>query len=149
MIKKIITVIVLTTLFAGCSSGGIKNLVEQPKVSIEKVEMGQLTLSGGSARFLLKIDNPNRFPLPLSGFDYGLRLNGVEVANGDKEQKVTIAGGESKLVEIPIIFSFSNMLSLLPNVLSSRHLNYDLKGSIHFPWFNLPFSRSGETSLSL
>ena len=138
----------LMTLLAGCSSTGIKDLVERPKVSIEKVQMGKLTLSGGSAKFLLKIENPNRFPIPLQGFDYGLRLNGVEVANGTREQKVSIGGGESKVVEVPLVFSFTNMVSLLPNLLSSRSLKYDLKGSIHFPWFNLPFSRSGGTSLS-
>ncbi|MCK5810430.1 MAG: LEA type 2 family protein [Cocleimonas sp.] len=148
MIKKIITIIALITLLAGCSSTGIKDLVERPKVSIQDVKMGKLTLSGGSARFLLKIENPNRFPIPLQGFDYGLRLNGVEVANGNREQKVTIAGGESKVVEVPLVFSFSNMMSLLPNVLGNRSLKYDLKGSIHFPWFNLPFNRSGGTSLS-
>ncbi len=138
----------LMTLLAGCSSTGIKDLVERPKVSIEKVKMGKLTLSGGSAKFLLKIENPNRFPIPLQGFDYGLRLNGVEVANGTREQKVTIGGGETKIVEVPLVFSFTNMISLLPNLLSSRSLKYDLKGSIHFPWFKLPFSRSGGTSLS-
>jgi LEA14-like dessication related protein len=148
MIKKIISIIALMTLLAGCSSNGIKDLVERPKVSIQKVEMGKLTLSGGSAKFLLKIENPNRFPIPLQGFDYGLRLNGVEVANGSREQKVTIAAGESKVVAVPLVFSFSNMLTLLPNVFSSRSLKYDLKGSIHFPWFKLPFSRSGGTSLS-
>ena len=148
MIKKIITIMALMTLLAGCSSNGIKDLVERPKVSIQKVEMGKLSLSGGSAKFLLKIENPNRFPIPLQGFDYGLRLNGVEVANGTREQKVTIGGGESKTVSVPLVFSFTNMLTLLPNIMSSRSLKYDLKGSIHFPWFNLPFSRSGGTSLS-
>jgi LEA14-like dessication related protein len=111
--------------------------------------MGKLTLSGGSAKFFLKIDNPNRFPIPLSGFDYALRLNGVEVANGTKEKRVTIASGGSDVIAIPLVFSFTNMMSLLPNVLKSRNLKYDLKGSIHFPWFKLPFSRSGGTSLSL
>ncbi len=148
MIKKIITILALIALLSGCSSTGIKDLVEQPKVSIENVQMGKLSLSGGSARFLLKIENPNRFPIPLQGFDYGLRLNGVEVANGTREKKVTIGGGESQIVEVPLVFSFSNMVSLLPNLLSSGSLKYDLKGSIHFPWFNLPFSRSGGTSLS-
>ncbi len=141
-------VITSIMLFVGCSSNGVKGLVERPKVSIEKVEMGKLTLAGGSANFLLKIENPNRFSIPLSGFDYGLRLNGVEVANGNREQKVTIQAGESKVVEIPIVFSFSNMISLLPNLINNRNLKYDLAGSIHFPWFNLPFSRSGGTSLS-
>ncbi|MCK5917177.1 MAG: LEA type 2 family protein [Cocleimonas sp.] len=148
MVKKIITIIALVTFLVGCSSNGLKDLVERPKVSVDNVKMGKLTLSGGSAKFLLKIENPNRFPIPLQGFDYGLRLNGVEVANGSREQKVTIAGGESKMVEVPLVFSFTNMMNLLPNVFSSRDLKYDLKGSIHFPWFNLPFSRSGGTSLS-
>ena len=141
-------ILALIMPFIGCSSNGVKGLVERPKVSIEKVKMGKLTLSGGSANFLLKIENPNHFPIPLSGFDYGLRLNGVEVANGNREQKTTIQAGESKLVDIPIIFSFSNMISLLPNLINNRNLKYDLAGSIHFPWFNLPFSRSGGTSLS-
>lgn len=148
MIKKIITIIALITLLSGCSSNGVKGIIERPKVSIDKVEMGKLTLAGGSAKFLLKIENPNQFSIPLSGFDYGLRLNGVEVANGNREHKVTIQAGESKVVEIPIVFSFTNMMSLLPNLLSNKSLNYDLAGSIHFPWFNLPFSRSGGTSLS-
>ena len=138
----------LMVLISGCSSNGIKDLVERPKVSIEKVEMGKLTLAGGSAKFILKISNPNRFAIPLSGFDYGLRLNGVEVANGNREHKVTIQAGESKVVEIPMVFSFTNMMNLLPNLLNNRNLKYDLAGSIHFPWFNLPFNRSGGTSLT-
>jgi LEA14-like dessication related protein len=138
----------LMTLLLGCSSNGMKGVVERPRVSIEKVEMGKLTLAGGSAKFVLKISNPNRFAIPLSGFDYGLRLNGVEVANGNREQKVLIQAGESKVVAVPMIFSFTNMMSLLPNLFNNRSLKYDLAGSIHFPWFNLPFSRSGGTSLS-
>lgn len=138
----------LMTLLSGCSSNGMKGVVERPSVSIEKVEMGKLTLAGGSAKFILKIGNPNRFAIPLSGFDYGLRLNGVEVANGNREQKVMIPAGESKVVAVPMVFSFGNMMNLLPNLLNNQSLKYDLAGSIHFPWFNLPFSRSGGTSLS-
>lgn len=148
MIKKIVMILGVITLLSACSSSGIKGMVERPDVSIQKVEMGNLSLSGGSAKFLVKINNPNRFPIPLSGFDYGLSLNGIEVANGTREQKVMIGAGEAKIVAVPLLFSFSNMLHLLPNILSSRNLKYDLAGSIHFPWFKLPFSRSGGTSLS-
>jgi len=148
MVKKIVLILGLISLLVGCSSAGIKGVVERPEVSIEKVEMGKLSLSGGSAKFLIKIKNPNRFPIPLSGFDYGLSLNGIEVANGTREQKVTIGGGESKVVAVPLVFSFSNIFHLLPNLINSRNLKYDLSGSIHFPWFKLPFSRTGGTSFS-
>ena len=148
MIKKILMIVGVMALLSACASNGIKGVVERPEVSVEKVEMGKLSFSGGSAMFTVNIRNPNRFPIPLSGFDYGLRLNGIEVANGSREERVTIAAGESRSLEVPLVFSFTNMINLLPNLLSSRSLQYDLAGSIHFPWFNLPFNRSGGTSLS-
>jgi len=64
--------------------------------------MGNFNLSGGSAIFVLNITNPNSFPIPLTGFDYGLKLNGVEVANGVKEQRVTIAARQSQKLEVPL-----------------------------------------------
>ncbi|KAG1694771.1 Iron-sulfur cluster carrier protein [Nymphon striatum] len=92
-----------------CSSGGIKGLVEEPTIQVHKVEMGNFNLSGGSATFVLDIQNPNSFPIPLSGFDYGLRLNGIQVAQGVKQQRVTIGAKQSQKMEIPLHFSFTNM----------------------------------------
>jgi len=105
--------------------------------------MGNFNLSGGSAVFILDIQNPNRFPIPLSGFDYGLKLNGVQVAQGNKEQRVTIRGGESHKLEVPLQLSFTNMINMLPGVLRNRQIDYSLGGSVHLPWFNIPFQRSG------
>ncbi len=135
-------------LLTSCSSSGIKGVIEPPKVQVHKVKMGHFNLSGGTATFVLDIQNPNKFPIPLSGFDYGLSLNGVEVARGDKEQRVTINGGQSQKVEVPLTLSFSNMINMLPGLLRSRQLNYQLGGSVHLPWFNIPFQRVGTTVLS-
>ena len=135
-------------LLSSCSSNGIKDLVEPPKVQVHKVKMGKFNLSGGTATFILNIQNPNRFPIPLAGFDYGLSLNGVQVAKGDKEHKVTIQAGQSQKVEVPLTLSFGNMFNMLPGLLRSRQLNYQLDGSVHLPWFNIPFQRIGTTALS-
>ena len=140
-------VISLSLLLTACGSSGIKGVVEPPNVKVHDVEMGGFNLSGGTATFVLAIQNPNRFPIPLSGFDYGLSLNGVQVANGNKEHKTTIKSGESQLVRVPLKLSFTNMMSMLPGVLRSRNLDYKLNGSIHFPWFNIPFQRAGNTNL--
>lgn len=134
-------------LLSACSSGGIKGLVEPPKVQVHKVEMGNISLSGGSATFVLDIQNPNRFSIPLSVIDYGLSLNGVRVAQGEREQRVSIKGGQSQKVEIPLQLSFSNMINMLPGLMRDRRLNYELGGSVHLPWFNIPFQRAGSTTL--
>ena len=141
-------ILLLSVFLTACSSSGIKGIVEPPKVQVHKVQMGRFNMSGGTATFILNIQNPNSFPIPLSGFDYGLSLNGVPVARGDKEKKVTIKGGGSEKVEVPLTLSFGNMMNMLPGLLRSRQLNYQLDGSVHLPWFNIPFKRAGTTSLS-
>jgi len=140
-------IILFTTWLSACSSNGIKGVAETPTVKVHKVQMGNFNLSGGSAIFVLNITNPNSFPIPLTGFDYGLKLNGVEVANGVKEQRVTIAARQSQKLEVPLTLSFSNMISMLPNLLSSGQVNYTLGGRLHFPWIKIPFQRSGSASL--
>ena len=147
MRKIFILLAFIVTFLSACSSAGIKGLVEPPKVQVHKLEMGSLNLSGGSATIILNIQNPNKFPIPLAGFDYGLSLNGVQVAKGDKEHKVTIKSGETQKVSVPITLSFSNMLNMIPGLMRSRELDYSLDGSVHLPWFNIPFQRTGKTAL--
>jgi len=139
--------LVIALFLSACSSNGIKGLVEQPTIQVHKVQMGNFSLSGGSATFVLDIQNPNNFAIPLTGLDYGLRLNGVQVAEGNKSERVTIGARQSQKLEIPLQFSFSNMLNMLPGLLRNRSVNYDLGGSIHLPWFKIPFNRAGSTTV--
>ncbi|MEH6455248.1 MAG: LEA type 2 family protein [Cocleimonas sp.] len=140
-------ILFLSLWLSACSSGGIKGIAETPTVQVHKVEMGNFNLSGGSAVFVLNITNPNSFPIPLMGFDYGLRLNGIEVANGIKEQRVTIGARQSQKLEVPLSLSFSNMVNMLPNLLRTRKVNYSLGGRLHFPWIKIPFQRTGGANL--
>ena len=140
-------ILFLSVWLSACSSSGIKGIAETPVVQVHKVEMGNFSLSGGSAIFVLNITNPNSFPIPLTGFDYGLKLNGVEVANGVKEQRVTIGAKQSQKLEVPLSLSFTNMINMLPNLLSSRKVDYTLGGSLHFPWIKIPFQRTGGAAI--
>lgn len=145
--SPIFLILMMSLLLSACSSGGIKGLAETPTVQVHKVEMGSFNLSGGSATFVLNITNPNSFPIPLTGFDYGLRLNGIEVANGIKEQRVTIGANQSQKIEVPLSLSFTNMLNMLPNLLRSRKVDYSLGGNLHFPWIKIPFQRTGGAAI--
>ncbi len=145
--SSIFLLLMVTLGLSACSSGGLKGIAETPTVKVHKVEMGSFNLSGGSATFVLNISNPNSFPIPLTGFDYGLRLNGVEVANGIKEQRVTIGAKQSQKIEVPLSLSFTNMINMLPNLLRSRKVDYSLGGNLHFPWIKIPFQRTGGASI--
>ncbi|PID46788.1 MAG: Water stress and hypersensitive response domain-containing protein [Proteobacteria bacterium] len=149
--NKITSILILiSSLFfiTACSSGaGIKGIAEPPQVSVQNVQLKGLNWRGGQADFTLKVSNPNTFPLPLSGFDYRLRLNDVDVASGNREQSMTIPARQSQQVSVPLSLSFVNMASMLPSLLRQGTIQYALMGSVHLPWFKIPFKRSGTTNL--
>ncbi len=143
----VFTILFLSSWLSACSSSGIKGIAESPTVQVHKVEMGNFSFSGGSATFILNITNPNSFPIPLTGFDYGLSLNGIEVANGIKQERLTIGAKQSQKLEVPLLLSFSNMLNMLPNLFRTRKVDYALGGKLHFPWIKIPFQRTGGAAI--
>jgi len=148
IITTLITILSLLSITA-CSSGGggIKGIAEPPQVSVKDVRFDRLNWQGGDATFTINISNPNAFPLPLTGFDYALRINNIEVANGRREQSLRIAARQSQQVQVPLKVSFVNIARMLPALFGQGTMQYQLAGSAHLPWLNIPFSRSGSTKL--
>ena len=148
-ITSIITFIFCFLTINACSSNsvGIKGIAEPPSISVQNVNFERFTWQGGEAIFTLNLSNPNSFPLPLTGVDYALALNGAEVGKGSREQSLQIPPKQSKLVEFPLRLRFVNMANVLPGLIRQGTMRYDLRGSVHLPLFNIPFTRSGSTRL--
>ena len=151
MTKITTTLIFAISLFlitaCGPNGAGIKGVAEPPGVSVQDVSFERFTWQGGEALFTLNLSNPNSFPLPLTGVDYALSLNGVEVGNGSREQSLQIPARQSRMVQFPLRLSFVNMASVLPGLMQQGSMNYQLRGSVHLPLFKIPFTRSGSTRL--
>jgi LEA14-like dessication related protein len=146
MIKKLTLWILplFSFLFLSACSNGIKGVAETPEITVSGVKLGQFSLAGGDATLALKVRNPNSFSIPLRGLDYGLKLNGAEVAKGRTEGKLTLAGGETRIIQVPVQLDMMKLIRVAPGVLLDRRLNYDLSGHAHFPFINLPFQRTGD-----
>jgi len=150
MTKITSLILILISFFlTACSSsgGGIKGVAEPPTISVQDVNFERFTWQGGEAIFTLEMKNPNAFPLPLTGVDYALALNGVEVGKGSREQSIQVPPHQTRLVQFPLRLSFVNMASVLPGLLQQGNLQYQLRGAVHLPLFNIPFTRSGNTRL--
>ena len=144
----IIFVISLFSLTAcGPNGAGIKGIAEPPGVSVQDVSFQRFSWQGGEALISINLSNPNAFPLPLTGVDYALTLNGVEVGMGSREQSVQIPARQSRLVQFPLTLSFVNMASVLPGLMRQGTIQYQLSGSVHLPLFKIPFTRTGSTRL--
>jgi len=141
--KSFLLLFTLLIALSGCSS-----VIQQPKISIDNIELGELSLRKGEAVFTLKIHNPNSFPLYLYGIDYGLKLNEVSVAGGESREKIAIAARSQQKVRIPVTLSTMTLLKMIPQFLGDRQLKYELHGSVKTPIISLPFHRIGGINIS-
>ncbi len=138
---KTVSALFAAALLTACS--GVPGVVEQPKVSIQNIALQDISLTQGTAVVTLNIANPNAFPIPLQGIQYGLSLNGHQVASGDQNQGVSIGAGQEVPVNIPVKLDFMQLMQLAPEAMRARSLQYNLNGAVKLPFISVPFSRQG------
>ncbi len=145
--KKIYLVMVTVLFLALTSCGAVKEFVKSPTVAVKGANLQNLSATGGTINFSLAVKNPNAFAIKTNGLDYGLMINGIKVVNGALNNKISLPANGVQTMQLPVKFGFANIKELIPNILSSRKLDYKLGGSIHTPLLNLPFSKSGKLGM--
>jgi LEA14-like dessication related protein len=142
MLKRIPTLLSAALLLQSCASG-VPGVIEQPKISIQNISLQEISLTQGTALVTLNIANPNAFPIPLQGIQYGLSLNGHPVASGDQNQGMSIGARQEMPINIPVKLDFMQLLQLAPEAMKTRSLQYDLTGAVKLPFISVPFQRQG------
>lgn len=142
MLRRISILFSTALLLQACASG-VPGVIEQPKISIQNISLQDISLTQGTAIVTLNVANPNAFPIPLQGIQYGLSLNGRQVASGDQVQNMNIGARQEVPINIPVKLDFAELLRLAPDALRSRSVQYDLNGAVRLPFINVPFQRQG------
>lgn len=142
MLKRISTLLSSTLLLQACASG-VPSVIEQPKISIENISLQDISLTQGTALVTLNVANPNAFPIPLQGIQYGLSLNGHPVASGDQNQGMSIGARQEMPINIPVKLDFMQLMQLAPEAMKTRSLQYNLTGAVKLPFISVPFQRQG------
>lgn len=144
--RKILVLILMILTLGACSSV-VNEFIKSPTVSIKAVNLQNLNAKEATINFSLAVKNPNAFAIKTDGLDYALVVNGIKVANGALNNKLNLGAGSTSSLQLPVSFGFSNIRHLVPQILSSRKIDYKIGGSIHTPLVNLPFSKSGKLGL--
>ena len=142
MLKRISILLSSGLLLQACASG-VPGVIEQPKISIQNIGLQDISLTEGVAVVTLNVANPNAFPIPLKGIQYGLSLNGHPVASGDQAQDMSIGARQEMPINIPVKLDFMQLLQLAPEAMKTRSLQYDLTGAVKLPFISVPFQRQG------
>jgi len=106
-------------------------LPKLPTVSLEKLQMKRLSLSGADLVFGVRVDNPNAFAMTLEGMQYQLMVDGQPWASGETGQRISLPQKRDDLLEIPITLDFIRMGQAVYQSLSEgRRLDYQFRGDL-------------------
>jgi len=123
--------ICLALFLMSCQS--INQAVQEPNVSLNSVDIAQITLSGVNLIARIDVENTNRFPVPLPVVDWELFVNAVSFTQGVVREEGTIRGLETISLDVPINFTFEGLFRSFASLMDAREVAYNIALGISFP----------------
>jgi LEA14-like dessication related protein len=112
------------------------------RLSFELVglSLGSLGSASGVATCTVKIGNPSLLPVYVPSGDASVHVNGLYLGRGHFGS-LTISGGATGILAVPIGFNFSDVLGVVSSVVATGgKATVALDGSAHLILFDVPFS---------
>ncbi|HEY9149084.1 MAG TPA: LEA type 2 family protein [Gammaproteobacteria bacterium] len=131
------------------SKQGVIELPSLPEVSIEKVAIDRMTLSGLDIGVALKLNNSNRFPIKLDGLDYGLKLGGTTVASGKSLGPISLPAGESGTMNFGLSLGYGELAGVIDTLRNSSRIPVAFDGKLQLPGAeSVPLQWQGDVGIS-
>lgn len=141
----------LALAVVGCADLARYAAADPPRITLAGIRILDLNLFEQRFLLALRVQNPNRFQLPIEGMSYTLEINGSEFAHGVDNQKATIPALGEQVLHVSIV---SNLLDTLGQLRRwenqpPQQLDYHLRGKIQIADLSvaLPFEYSGKVLL--
>jgi len=118
-----------------------------PKIKLNDISWGSISLDSASAVLDIGIENTNSFPIDLASFDYGFEIAGVRLAGARVEKGARFDEGGSGSLRIPISFSPKSLGLAGMKLITGGKFDYRLAGSMAagtpFGDLEFPFDKKG------
>lgn len=145
-----LTGLALVVAWAATGCAGVYRYADPPRVALAGIRLLDLTIFEQRYLLALRIQNPNRFELPIEGMSYTLHVNGAEFAHGVNNRKTTIPAFGEQILQVSVVTDLLHTLKQLQRWEGqrARPLDYRLKGRIQIANapVSLPFEYSGKIS---
>lgn len=116
---------------SGCSTW-FSGRFEEPDVQLVKVDIVKARLLEQEFLLRFRIDNPNDQSLPVRGLVYKVRLNDLELAEGESSAWATIPANGHGFYEVPIQTNLWRHMKYVVRLLErpTRPIRYHLDGEL-------------------
>ena len=145
--RKLFTLILFVVL-SGCAA--LQSAIETPHVTLNNLQVLDITLPEQRYAVTLRVQNPNPIPIPITGMNFQLDINDMELGSGVTNKAITVPAYGDALVGINLVSNLMRVFNQLRGLENNKNqsLRYRLSGglSISSRMGKLPFDYRGEFS---
>jgi LEA14-like dessication related protein len=109
-----------------------------PGFALDGISVRSASLTDVVLDVKLRVDNPNRFPLPAAKLAYGLTVGGAPVASAEAKDLRPVAGADTSLVAIPVRVSVAGASRAVAQLVQGSAVDVALTGSADFGGVPVP-----------
>ena len=143
--EKLLTILWISIALSGCASM-VQELMQAPQV--KGVQLKSFSAKDKSIVFAVDLYNPNSFTLPISGLSGDMVLNQLTIGSLDAESDQNLAALSTQTITVPIALDTNALIEAAKSMLTDRQANYSFNGGVKTPVGKIPFSKSGELSVT-
>ncbi|CDF82829.1 hypothetical protein PKB_1467 [Pseudomonas knackmussii B13] len=127
---RIISLVWIFSLLSGCS--WMTGSFESPDVKLVKVDVVKARLLEQQFMLHFSIDNPNDFSLPVRGLAYKVKLNDVDLAEGESSLWFTVPANGRQNFQVPVNTNLWRHMKYIVKLLQKpdQPIRYNLEGDI-------------------
>lgn len=129
-------------------TSGTLDIPSLPKVSIGKLGIKRVTLSGMEIEIGLDLKNNNRFPLRLEGIDYDLKVANATIARGKSLAPVNLGAGKQGRLVLGMSLGYGELSSVIGRLKGGGKVPVAFDGRMKVPGLgDVPLRWSGSVSI--
>ncbi len=140
----LVTTTVMVIILSHCAS--VQQLVQPPSVKLESMGLRDLSFQDLTLEFVLLVNNPNSFSIPIKELDYSIWIENETLFTGTENPSKNISAQNVTRLPLPLKIEFDRIKSIYKSYDKSDSVNYRVAGHL-IPGglfnFKVPFETHG------
>lgn len=131
MNRKVLASLVFILLLAGCTLFAKRGSLKNCEFKFKGVEVTDFSLPEMTLTVMVSAKNTNDIDVVVDKLSYELFINGKKALKGSMGQGVTIAPGETDILNTTVTFNTVEIGPTIAWAVKEGKANYDLRGTVH------------------
>ena len=118
-------------ILTACSS--FNSLIQEPKLSLNSVDIAGISITGVDLVARVNVENPNGFSIPLPKIDWELFINNASFISGALKKDQSIKSRGKSTIDLPLSITYEGLYNSFKSMIETHEAAYHIDLGITFP----------------